>query len=638
MGHASSFCMLFFAKIQRGFCLFVIGTAGHVDHGKSSLVQKLTGIDPDRFKEEKERGMTIDLGFAWFTLPDGQEVSVVDVPGHEKFVNNMLAGVGGIDLALLVISADESVMPQTREHLQILNLLDIRNGIVALTKTDLVESDWLELVKIEILEELDGTRLQDSDIVPVSSLTGEGISDLISVIEDNIKSAGQKPDVGRPRLPIDRSFTITGFGTVVTGTLVEGQLAVGQEIELFPSGLKGRIRGLQSHKNKEEVVFPGTRVAANISGVDHSDVKRGEVLSLPDMLFNSEAFDVRLQVLNDCPFDLKHDSNVTLYIGSSEVGAKLRLLEGNVISKGESTWAQIKPIYPIPVLKGDFFVIRSNTDTLGGGVVVDVQARRHKRKSAQVMERLETLKDGSTNDILLNIIESEQPVRLSTIEPLILVDRMQLENIIEGLISNKELFVTRDEVNAGYIFTQQGWYSIKEKSLAILSNFHLKSPSRQGIQREDMRSQMGLESASFDDVVYVLSKDLILIEEGSFIKLVGHEPVLDEKSKRDATDYIGKLSETPFSPPTGLDISENVVSYLVNTGEVVNVGQGIIFVTSAVDEMIAYVRVTIIDKGEVTVGDVRTQFGTSRKYVLAFMEYLDQQQITRRVGDARILR
>ena len=638
MGHASSFCMLFFAKIQRGFCLFVIVTAGHVDHGKSSLVQRLTGIDPDRFKEEKERGMTIDLGFAWFTLPDGQEVSVVDVPGHEKFVNNMLAGVGGIDLALLVISADESVMPQTREHLQILNLLDIRNGIVALTKTDLVESDWLELVKIEILEELDGTRLQDSDIVPVSSLTGEGIPDLISVIEDNIKSAGQKPDVGRPRLPIDRSFTITGFGTVVTGTLVEGQLAVGQEIELFPSGLKGRIRGLQSHKNKEEVVFPGTRVAANISGVDHSDVKRGEVLSLPDMLFNSEAFDVRLQVLNDCPFDLKHDSNVTLYIGSSEVGAKLRLLEGNVISKGESTWAQIKPIYPIPVLKGDFFVIRSNTDTLGGGVVVDVQARRHKRKSAQVMERLETLKDGSTNDILLNIIESEQPVRLSTIEPLILVDRMQLENIIEGLISNKELFVTRDEVNAGYIFTKQGWDSIKEKSLAILSNFHLESPSRQGIQREDMRSQMVLESGPFDDVVDVLSNDLVLIEEGSFIKLVGHEPVLDEKSKRDATDYIVKLSETPFAPPTGLDISENVVSYLVNTGEVVNVGQGIIFVTSAVDEMIAYVRVTIIDKGEVTVGDVRTQFGTSRKYVLAFMEYLDQQQITRRVGDARILR
>ena len=638
MGHASSFCMLFFAKIQRGFCLFVIGTAGHVDHGKSSLVQKLTGIDPDRFKEEKERGMTIDLGFAWFVLPSGEEVSVVDVPGHERFVNNMLAGVGGIDLALIVIAADESVMPQTREHLQILSLLDIRHGIVALTKTDLVESDWLDLVKVEILDELDGTRLEGADIVPVSSLTGEGIPDLISVIEENIKSAEQKTDVGRPRLPIDRSFTITGFGTVVTGTLIEGQLTVGQEIELLPSGLKGRIRGLQSHKNKEEVVFPGTRVAANISGVDHNEVKRGEVLSLPDVLFNSEAFDVRLQILNDCPYDLKHDSNVTLYIGSREVGAKLRLLEGNVISKGQSTWAQIKPIYPIPVLKGDFFVIRSNTDTLGGGVVVDVQAKRHKRKSTQVTDRLETLKNGSIYDIVVDMIESEQPVRLSNIEPLILVDRIELESIIDDLISNRELFVTRDDVDEGYIFTELGWDSLKEKMLVILSGFHSEFPLRQGIQKEDIRSQMLLESGPFNDIVAVLSDSQTLLEEGSVIKLVDHEVRLDEKSKQESTEFIAKLSETPFSPPTDLGISDDVVNYLVNTSEVVNVGQGIIFVASAVDEMIAYVKETIVDKDEVTVGDVRTRFGTSRKYVLAFMEYLDQQQITRRVGDARILR
>jgi len=618
--------------------LFVIGTAGHVDHGKSSLVQRLTGIDPDRFKEEKQRGMTIDLGFAWFGLPNGDEVSVIDVPGHEKFVNNMLAGVGGIDLALIVISAEESVMPQTREHLQILNLLGVNRGIVALTKTDLVESDWVELVKSEVIEELSGTSLKNADIVPVSSVTGFGIIDLVSVIETEIESAEPKVDLGRPRLPIDRSFTISGFGTVVTGTLVEGQLKVGQEIELYPSGLKGRIRGLQSHTNKEDVVFPGTRVAANISGIDHSDIKRGDVLSLPSLLISSEAFDVRLQVLDDCPYDLKHDSNVTLYTGSREVGARLRLLEGNSVSKGDSTWAQIKPTYPIPVLKGDFFVIRSNTETLGGGVVVDIQSRRHKRRSLSIIKKLEILKDGSLGEILLNMIEANQPLEFSSLENSLLLSRTELSTAITELVTKDKLFVTENDIERGYIFTKLGWESTNMKIMETLTRFHSEFPLREGIQREDLRIQVSLDIGPFNHVVSELSKSNILVEDGSVITSVNHEVVLDDKSKLESADFINKLSVSPFSPPTNSVLHEDVVNYLTNRGEVVNVGQGIVFLASAFDEMLLYVKFTIEDKGEVTVGDVRTKFDTSRKYVLAFMEYLDQQQITRRVGDSRILR
>tara|TARA_Y100001960_G_scaffold143120_1_gene151606 strand:+ start:318 stop:2183 length:1866 start_codon:yes stop_codon:yes gene_type:complete len=620
------------------FYLFVIGTAGHVDHGKSSLVQRLTGIDPDRFKEEKQRGMTIDLGFAWFGLPNGDEVSVIDVPGHEKFVNNMLAGVGGIDLALIVISAEESVMPQTREHLQILNLLGVNRGIVALTKTDLVESDWVELVKSEVIEELSGTSLKNADIVPVSSVTGFGIIDLVSVIETEIESTEPKVDLGRPRLPIDRSFTISGFGTVVTGTLVEGQLKVGQEIELYPSGLKGRIRGLQSHTNKEDVVFPGTRVAANISGIDHSDIKRGDVLSLPSLLISSEAFDVRLQVLDDCPYDLKHDSNVTLYTGSREVGARLRLLEGNSVSKGDSTWAQIKPTYPIPVLKGDFFVIRSNTETLGGGVVVDIQSRRHKRRSLSIIKKLEILKDGSLGEILLNMIEANQPLEFSSLENSLLLSRTELSNAITELVTKDKLFITENDIERGYIFTKLGWESTNMKIMETLTGFHSEFPLREGIQREDLRIQVSLDIGPFNHVVSELSKSNLLVENGSVITSVNHEVVLDDKSKLESADFINKLSVSPFSPPTDSVLHEDVVNYLTNRGEVVNVGQGIVFLASAFDEMLLYVKFTIEDKGEVTVGDVRTRFDTSRKYVLAFMEYLDQQQITRRVGDSRILR
>ncbi|MDP6063964.1 MAG: selenocysteine-specific translation elongation factor, partial [SAR202 cluster bacterium] len=389
--------------------MYVIGTAGHVDHGKSTLVEKLTGIDPDRLLEEKERGMTIDLGFAWLPLRDGNEISIVDVPGHERFVNNMLAGVGGIDMALLVVAADESVMPQTREHLAILDLLQVKRGLVAVTKRDLVEDDWLDLVSVEIEDLLEGTTLEGSLVMPVSGATGDGLPELITAIQQRLDEVESRKDLGRPRLPIDRAFTISGFGTVVTGTLMDGVLKVGQEVVLEPTGRKSRIRGLQSHKNKMDRVSPGTRVAANLAGVSHEDVARGEVLTTSGWLESSTAIDVRLKVLADAPRPVRHNMFVTVHVGSSEIVARVRLLEKDLAYPGDSTWAQLKLGRPGAIVKGDFFVIRSNNSTLGGGHVVEPHAQRHRRNHRPILDRLEVMGQGTDRDIIVKSIEASEP-------------------------------------------------------------------------------------------------------------------------------------------------------------------------------------------------------------------------------------
>ena len=354
--------------------MYVIGTAGHVDHGKSTIVQALTGIDPDRLQEEKERGLTIDLGFAWLRLPGGNEVSIVDVPGHERFVNNMLAGVGGIDLALLVVAADESVMPQTREHLAILDLLNIRRGLVALTKKDLVDDDWLALVTADVEEVLKGTTLEGVQVVPVSGKTGEGLPELVSAIEALLQETETRQDLGRPRLPIDRSFTMSGFGTIVTGTLIDGGLNVGQQVALVPAGRTSRVRGLQTHRQKLEQASPGRRVAANLTGIAHEDISRGDVLTTSGWLKPTTAVDVHLKVIADAPRPIRHNMFATVHTGSSETVARVRLLEKQVAEPGESTWAQLKLDRPVAVVKGDYFVVRSNQTTLGGGNVVDPHA------------------------------------------------------------------------------------------------------------------------------------------------------------------------------------------------------------------------------------------------------------------------
>ena len=385
--------------------MFVIGTAGHVDHGKSVLVKTLTGIDPDRLAEEKERGLTIDLGFAWLTLPSGREVSVVDVPGHERFVKNMLAGVGGIDLALLVIAADEGVMPQTKEHLAILNLLEVKSGILVITKKDLVDDEWLELVKSDVAEAVKNTTFAKAPMVAVSALKGDGLPELLVAIDKLLKSTAPKEDIGRPRLPIDRVFTMSGFGTVVTGTLIDGSLSVGQEVEVVPKGLKSRIRGLQTHKTKVESAGPGNRVAVNLVGLSTSDLSRGDVLTLQGWLRPTSRCDVKLRTVVDLPRPVRHNAKVTFHTASSETPAKVRFLDHDDAGADEEVWAQIGLENPVALVKGDLFIIRASWGTLGGGRIVDTYVRRHRRFHKPVIDGLAALDKGGVHEALLKLLD-----------------------------------------------------------------------------------------------------------------------------------------------------------------------------------------------------------------------------------------
>jgi selenocysteine-specific elongation factor len=393
----------------------VIGTAGHVDHGKSTLVQALTGTHPDRLKEEREREMTIDLGFAWLTLPNGEDVGIVDVPGHRDFIENMLAGVGGIDAALFVVAADEGVMPQTREHLSILDILQIQGGVVVLTKIDMIDdsengrSEWLDLVEDDLRKVLHGTVLGDAPILRVSARTGEGIPELLNALEGNLSERPPRPNLGRPRLPIDRVFTIAGFGTVVTGTLTDGHLAVGDEIQILPTDLKGRVRGLQTHKRKEELAVAGSRTAVNVSGINVDQIHRGDMLVLPGHYTTTRRLDIRFRLLPDASAPLLHNTETKMFIGAAEVLARVRLLGTEALLPGEEGWLQVELNRPVVAIRGDRYILRrpSPGETLGGGYVVDPHPkRRHRRFSEDLLLRLETLAKGTPEEVLLQTLLS----------------------------------------------------------------------------------------------------------------------------------------------------------------------------------------------------------------------------------------
>jgi selenocysteine-specific elongation factor len=616
---------------------FVLGTAGHVDHGKSLLVKALTGIDPDRLKEEKERGMTIDLGFAWLKLPGGREVSIVDVPGHERFIKNMLAGVGGIDMALLIIAADEGVMPQTREHLAILDLLGMKNGIVVITKKDLVDSEMLDLVTMDIEEVLKGTTLNKSQIIPVSAMTGENLPTLITAIDAMLDKTAPKRDIGKPRLPIDRIFTIAGFGTVVTGTLIDGKLSKGQEVEIVPSSVRTHIRGLQTHKQTSDTATPGSRVAANLTNIAIDQINRGDVLTTPGWLKASRTLDVKLRLLASAPRALEHNAQVTLHTGAAESQAKVRLLDASVIKPGDTEFAQLVLDTPIAVVKDDLFIIRSPQETLGGGQILETKAKRHRRFESSTIEQLQKKEGGTAEAVILASLDAQKPVELGKLAATCNLPAKEIEGAIQSLAEYKNITVL-GEKNERLIYSAQTWAALQQSTKQTLQKYHKDYPLRQGMAKEELRDKLKIPTKFFDAAVKQLSSENVLTESGPTVHLPGHQVKLTPEQQKKIDIYIKALASSPFSPPPETIIEPELLSILIGQRKVVKVTDNVVFTADAYDQMMKKIIDHIKTHEQITVAEVRDVLQTSRKYALALMEYLDNQKITRRVGDGRVLR
>ncbi len=615
--------------------MFVIGTAGHIDHGKSVLIHALTGINPDRLREEQERGMTIDLGFAWLKLPSGQEVGIIDVPGHERFIKNMLAGVGGIDLTLLIVAANEGVMPQTREHLAIIDLLGISRGIVVITKMDLVDEELLSLVKMEVEELISSTTLFDAVILAVSAVTGEGIPTLISAIDELLQSAESRKDTGRPRLLIDRVFTISGSGTVVTGTLIDGSLSVGQEVVALPSGIKARLRGLQTHKTRIENASPGSRVAANLVGVAPSQLERGNVITKPGWLIPTRRIDTRLRMLADLKHRLRHGTTVSLFTGAAEVTAKVHLLDKDDVGAGDVAWAQFTLAKPVAAVKGDHFIIRSPMDTLGGGIIVGSYAGRHRRHRRDVIQGLEVMESGTIDQVIVSTLERKELLELESLVIQCNLSADEAQKAIDLLVSQGKLVVIGRGGNPLF-FTSSGWERMVKKAKSVLQNYYQKFPARSGMQKGELSNKLRLSPHS--PVMEKLFHDGVLVENGAIVRLPSYQIQLDKNQQAQIDTFLRSLDQNPYSPPGDVAIEPDLLNLLIGQQKVVKVSEGIVFSRAAYDEMVNKIIEYAKAQGKVTLAEVRDMFGTSRKYAKPLLEYMDEKKLTRRIGDERVAR
>jgi len=628
----------------------VIGTAGHVDHGKSTLIAALTGTHPDRLKEEQAREMTIELGFGWLTLPNGEEVGIVDVPGHRDFIENMLSGIGGIDTALLIIAADEGVMPQTREHLAILDLLHIPSGLIVLTKIDLAsDSAWLDLVETDIRSAVATTVLKDAPILRVSAKTKSGLGQLISALSKILEERSARLDLNRPRLPIDRVFSMSGFGTVVTGTLLDGHLSLGDEVEILPSGQKGRVRGLQTHQKKENTAVPGSRTAINISGVETESVQRGEVVVRPNQYQSTRRLDARFRLLKDATSPIKHNSEVKFFVGASETIANLRLLGTEELNPGEEAWIQLELRDPVVAVRGDRYILRrpSPSETLGGGMIVDHQPKgRHKRFDEDVLRSLESLSQGSPSDILLEAAMGTNAAPLKEIVTRSRLESSDAESALQELLATGMLLSleegTVNTTSDVLVMALPHWRGLREKTVQTVRSYHTTYPLRRGIPREELKSRLKLAPRIFNAAIKNLVTENVLIDAGGTVSMTGHEIKFDNGTQAKIREMTRKFEQSPYSPPgvkeCQAEIGEEVLNALIEMNAFISVSTDVIFRKQDYDSMVQGIRTSLEQKGTITLAEVRDLFNTSRKFAQAFLEHLDAIGVTIRDGDFRRLK
>jgi selenocysteine-specific elongation factor len=627
----------------------VVGTAGHIDHGKTSLVKALTGTDTDRLPEEKARGITIDLGFAFLEEADGLTIEIVDVPGHERFVKNMLAGIGGIDLALLVIAADEGVMPQTREHLAICQLLRIKAGMVALTKTDLAEPEWIELVKDDVARLLDGTFLAGCPIVPVSVKTGQGLADLRQTLAGLAAQVPSRATDQTPRLPIDRVFTIRGFGTVVTGTLVAGRLGVDDRVEIFPRGLQAKVRGLQVHGHAVEGAQAGQRTAVNLQGVERAAIERGDVVAPPGSLMPTLLAAATLEMLPDAPRPLKARDRVRFHVGTQEVMARVLLVDHQEIAPGETSYGRFRLEAPIMALPGDRYVIRSYSPiiTIGGGSVLDVAPPRFKRKGGALAEHLRLLDTASPARVVEEHLRQAGAAGLRGAD---LRARVSFgPERLRGLLDELQQAQALTAVDREWYVHREASDRLRSQTLALLEAFHAQFPLRGGISREELRSRAGhAQEKIFGQLLGALEADGVVKSDRDQVRLASHEIRLTPEQRRIVEGLEADFLRAGAAPPgpeealgrLGVKGTEKheLFQVLVADGRFLRVKEGLFFHAAALheirDKLVAHLKA----KKEIGPADMKDLFGVSRKYAIPLMEYFDSRGVTVRQGERRVLR
>jgi len=627
----------------------VVGTAGHIDHGKTSLVKALTGTDTDRLPEEKARGITIDLGFAFLEEPDGLTIEIVDVPGHERFIKNMLAGVGGIDLAMLVIAADEGVMPQTREHFAICSLLHIQSGLVVLTKTDLVEPDWLELVREDVAGLARGTFLAGGPIVAVSAKTGEGIGELRAALRELAAKVPSRGIDQLPRLPIDRVFTIKGFGTVITGTLMAGRLRVDERVEVFPAGVQAKIRGLQTHSRTVTESSAGQRTAVNLQGVERAAVERGNVLGLAGTLVPSVLVDGALELLPDAPRPLKTRDRVRVHTGTSEIMARVLLLDRPEMVPGQSAFARFRLEAPLVALPGDRFVIRSYSPmvTIGGGTLLDIAPPRFKLKAPAHLAHVRLLAQGSPDTIVEEHVRHAGGVgvRVGLLSGRVPFGPERLRGLLDALQSGDRVVA----IDCDWFVHPESLTRLRGLAVAALEQFHRASPLKPGMFREELRGRAGAaDERVFAHLLTTLEAEGVVRADRDKVRLASHEVRLTAEQQKAADrleqDYLSAAAAPP-SPEEALaraglsgDEEHELFQVLVGARKLVRVKESLYFHAQALDAIQDKLVTMLRERKEIGPGDIKDLLGISRKYAIPLLEFFDSRRVTTRVGERRVLR
>ncbi|EOC99798.1 selenocysteine-specific translation elongation factor [Caldisalinibacter kiritimatiensis] len=630
----------------------IIGTAGHIDHGKTTLIKALTGRDTDRLEEEKKRGISIELGFTYFDLPRGRRAGIIDVPGHEKFIKNMLAGVVGMDIVALVVAADEGVMPQTKEHLAILNLLGIENGIVVLTKIDLVDDEWMELVKEDIKDNLRGTFLENSPILPVSSTEKTGIKEVIKVIDRLTEEVQERDITQTPRLPVDRSFTITGFGTVVTGTLLSGEFKVGDEVQVFPGNKVSRIRSIQVHGENTGVAYAGQRVAINLANLKKYEVSRGNVIAPVDSMKSTMMLDVKLKLLKDSKRIIENRPRLRLHIGTTEVLCRVVLLDREQLTPGESCYAQLRLEDEVVANRGDKFIIRfySPVMTIGGGIVLEGNPPKRKRFDQKVLEELKVKEKGDSKEIVEKIIKknSEEFPNLKDLNVLTTMSEEKIRKILDKLVNEKRIITFKLSDNI-YAIHKEYYSHLMQQISEGLKEFHENNPLKIGMLKEELKSKYlnHIKPKLADTFINRLTEENVIKQDNEYVSLKDFEVKFNETQEKIKREIEKEYLNIKFQPlkfeelPNRLkydsiDIKE-VFEALIQFGVLIRLKDNIILHKKNYLESIDITKAHIKEYGCITVGELRDILNTNRKYAIAILEDFDSKKITKRIDNKRVL-